>query len=148
MQSPLLKNLSSCDYDGDEQGCLEETRLEGLKLSEDIINEIHRLGGNDSLEKTILMLTKVLEKYMCLLDFKKCAKVIVTFVFSETVRWIRNKDQLSQEVRNLKQQKLKQKKSVFKGGTNRDDLFLSHSSGHVDEDTHCINAKLNGDCRC
>ena len=39
----------------------------------------------------------------------------------ETVKWIRNKDQPSYVVRNLKRQKLKLKKSVFKGSENNVD---------------------------
>lgn len=44
------------------QNCLEDTRKEALRLSEEIIDEVNRLGGNDRLVQMIQGLTTVLKE--------------------------------------------------------------------------------------
>ncbi|KAK8818607.1 hypothetical protein WA538_003918, partial [Blastocystis sp. DL] len=46
----------------EEYGCLEDTRLEALRLADEICDEIKRLGGNDQLENVVKMLTTDLEQ--------------------------------------------------------------------------------------
>ncbi|KAK8824590.1 hypothetical protein WA577_006986 [Blastocystis sp. JDR] len=46
----------------EESGCIEDTRLEALRLRDEINREIDRLGGNDELKSIIHSLCAILEK--------------------------------------------------------------------------------------
>ena len=66
----------------DEQGCLEETRQEALRLAEEIHEEVKRLGGNEKLEQVIQMLSKVLEQQISFANSLLINTFLNTYSFS------------------------------------------------------------------